>query len=336
MDTCSNIINVEVVVPVHNRKNLTLQCLRSLFRTDQAGLMLHVILIDDGSIDGTSKEVHYEFPGVEIIQADGTLWYTGATNRGIKSAMANSPDYILAINNDQVFHRESLLRMVNCAQRNEKSVIGALLLEWNNPDQVMSTGARWNTLFGGWRHPRNLTAWKVPGQAWDVEIIVGNCVLYPTKAIKDVGLMDEKRNRMWGDAEYTPRMRRAGWKLLIETSAYIWCQPNTIPPPLHTLSFRDRVRALIYDQKNGYNMIKDLRSYWSGAPTHWKGLLAYSIRFLRLALHGLKLGGDWPYWPDDDFFVPKGTVALNREDFARALDTVKLLLEKPADKTPAL
>src|SRR5688572_24373538 len=96
-------VRVEVVTPVHNRKELTLGCLRSLFSADSAGLDLHAIVVDDGSSDGTSAALRQEFPDVEIVRGDGSLWYTGGMNRGIEAAMKHDPDFVLAINNDSEF-----------------------------------------------------------------------------------------------------------------------------------------------------------------------------------------------------------------------------------------
>jgi len=312
-------VTIEIVVPVYNRKILTLQCLRSLYSADQSGLSVHIVVVDDGSTDGTSEAIRQQFPTVEIISGDGNLWYTAGTNRGIQAALARKPDYILAINDDQVFHTQALQRLILCAQQNKKSVIGALLLDWNHPEHVMATGVRWDTWYGGWRHPQSITAWDVPKDAWEVEIIVGNCVLYPTDAIEQVGLMNEKAIPLYGDAEYTPRMRRAGWKLLIEPAAYVWCQPNTSPPSLRTLSIRKLLSALLIDQKNRYNLITGFRSHWGGAPSRLSGLVSYIIRIFRLTLHGLGLGGSWPVWPDNGYFVQEGSSLLDSQDFTQAL-----------------
>jgi GT2 family glycosyltransferase len=333
MTTHRGSVSIEIVIPVHNRKELTLQCLRSLQCADQSGLDVHVVVVDDGSTDGTSEAIRQQFPLVEIIAGDGNLWYTAGTNRGIQAALARRPDYILAINDDQVFHGQALQRLVHCAGQNKKSVIGALLLDWDRPEHVMATGVRWSTWYGGWRHPQSLTAWDVPKGAWEVEIIVGNCVLYPTEAIEQVGLMNEKEIPMYGDAEYTPRMRRAGWKLLIEPRAYVWCQPNTIQPSLRSLSVKKALDALVFNRKHSYNLIAGFRPYWVGAPSRWRGLAAYVIRVCRLALHGFRLGGNWPAWPDNGYFVREEIPALDRQDFTQALATLDSLWDMPSGTT---
>jgi GT2 family glycosyltransferase len=321
------VIKVAIVTPVHNRKNLTLLCLRSLHAADHSGLAIHIIVVDNGSTDGTSEAIHQQFPAVEIVAGDANFWYTAGTNRGIQAALLRKPDYILAINDDQVFHAQALQRLVLCAQQNRKAVIGALLLDWDHPENVMATGGRWDTWYGGWRHPRTLTVKNAPRDRWEVELIVGNCVLYPVEAIAQVGLMNEKAIPMYGDAEYTPRMRRAGWTLMIEPRSYVWCQPNTVSPSLRRLPIRKALSALIFDQMNSNNLIVGSRVYWLEAPSHIMGLVAYFIRIVRLALHRFGLGGSWPAWPDNEYFVKNRSNSLVDEDYTQALATLASLMD---------
>ena len=58
---------VVIVSPVHNRREITLQCLRSLSRIDRDGLNVHTIIVDDGSTDGTAEAIKRDFPQVELI-----------------------------------------------------------------------------------------------------------------------------------------------------------------------------------------------------------------------------------------------------------------------------
>ena len=94
------------------------------------------------------------------------------------------------------------------AEKNPRSVIGALLLLWDTPHKIFQIAPEWQTFNGGWRHWHQQTVWTVPDKPFKVDLIVGNCVLVPAAAIKAHGLMNSKRYPNFGDAEYTPRLKK--------------------------------------------------------------------------------------------------------------------------------
>lgn len=291
-------MRVEIVTPVHNRRQETLQCLRSIARVDQMGLELHVIVVDDGSTDGTSDAVRAEFPEVEIVQGDGNLWYTAGTNRGIEAALKHDPDYVLAINNDSIFDRACIRNMVLCAEKHPRSVIGAVLLNWETPHQVFQVSPRWELLRGGYRHWFRQTVWTLPDRPWQVEVIVGNCVLYPAAAIREAGLMDEKRLFQYGDAEYTPRMRRLGWRLLIEPKARVFCKPNDPASGFRRLPLTSKIAKLLKDPASPYSLKRRVYTSLGGAPNRFLGLMAVPIYYGRL-LVGRNQEGTWATRQDE-------------------------------------
>lgn len=274
---------IEIVTPVHNRKELTLQFLQSLKQIDAAGLRIHIIVVDDGSTDGTGEAIRNQFPEVEIVRGDGNLWYTAGTNLGIKTALKHEPDYILAVNNDSVFDPDFLRRLVQTAEKYPRSVVGAILLLWDKPDHLFQTSPKWETLGGGWRHWYEQTIETIPERAWEVGIIVGNCVLFPVEAIKEVGLMDEKRLVQYGDAEYTPRMRKKGWRLLIEPRARVFCKPNDVPPQIRQMPFGKMIKTLLFDSTNVASLKRKLQTNLAGAPNRMAGALAFAAFLARAA-----------------------------------------------------
>jgi GT2 family glycosyltransferase len=294
------LIHIEIVTPVFNRRETTIQCLRSLSKIDMTGLKVHVIVVDDGSSDGTEKAIREQFPEVDVLKGDGNLYYTAGTNRGIVAALERHPDYVLGINDDSIFDHQFLRRMVRCAEENPRSVVGALLLLWDQPHKVFQIGAHWQTWHGGWRHRMNQTVWTVPEHPFEVEIIVGNCVLYPASAVRHFGLMKEKSFPYgFGDLEYTPRMRKSGWRLLIEPRARVWCEPNSLPVSPLKLSKREMLRLLFRDYRSPWNLKRQFVARWESAPTRVHALTAYGIMLVRLALKAGGLGGDWPNLPDE-------------------------------------
>lgn len=68
---------IHIIIPVHNRLNFTIDCLNSLKKQDIYN-QFNLIVVDDGSTDGTSEYLKKNFPEVKILNGDGSLYWGGA------------------------------------------------------------------------------------------------------------------------------------------------------------------------------------------------------------------------------------------------------------------
>ena len=280
----STVPKVALVAPVFNRRETTLQALRSISRIDTSGLEIKVFIVDDGSTDGTAEAISSEFPDVELIIGDGSLHYAAGTNRGIEGALKWGAEWVVTMNDDAVFHELFLQRLLQTARENEGSVVGALLLLWDQPHKVFQVAPKWSNLGGGWNFPDDLTAFSVPQLPFEVECIVGNCVLFPTEAIREVGLLDEKRFPFgWGDAQYLARMKKAGWRLIVDPKALVWCEPNSYPVPLHSLTKHQILNVLFFDKRHPLNLNRQWLARWHSAPSRFAGVASFVFYVFSLA-----------------------------------------------------
>jgi len=104
---------VHVLLPVHDRKQVTLDFLRCL--KAQTYPSIRLMLIDDGSADGTQEAVRADYPSVEVIQGDGTWWWAGCLQRGLdrlKQKATQDSDIILFANDDTAFAADFVERAV--------------------------------------------------------------------------------------------------------------------------------------------------------------------------------------------------------------------------------
>ena len=278
---------VSIVSAVRDRRDITLQCLKSLDGIDKTGLEIERIVIDDGSTDGTSNAIRDTFPDVYIISGSGDLWCSGAVNLGVEHALKNEPDYILVINDDTVFDRRFLHAMVTTAEANPRSIVGALLLLWDQPHRVFQVAPRWDTLYGGWRHNFEQTVWTMPDQPFDVELIVGNCTLFPAATFREAGLFATRWLPHFGDAEFTPRLRKRGWRLLIDPRARVFNQPNETPPKMSEMNAPQLYDVVWKKYNHAHNLRNRFMMYWLGAPSKLKAVVAFSVYVSRLVLQGL-------------------------------------------------
>jgi len=216
--------SIYIIIPVHNRKEFTRNCLLSL--RQQTYKYFKVVVIDDGSTDGTEEMLTNEFPEVYIIKGDGNLWWTAATNLGVKYALENNVDYILTLNNDTIATEDFLEKMVYWAERTPKSLLGAFALDANTKQPV----------YGG-----EIINWKwanskflldiLPKEQWyglhEVTHFPGRGLLIPAEVFKKIGLYDAKHFPHYAaDYDFTHKAIRAGYKVYCNYDAKLLIYPD--------------------------------------------------------------------------------------------------------------
>jgi GT2 family glycosyltransferase len=106
-----------VVIPVHNRRAISLACLERLRQVPQESFELKLYVVDDGSSDGTAVSIREAFPEVRLLQGDGSLWWSGAMNLGMEAALQDGAEYLLSLNDDTSFEPGLLPALLLVASR---------------------------------------------------------------------------------------------------------------------------------------------------------------------------------------------------------------------------
>lgn len=218
-----------VVVPVFNRKELTRNCLISL--SNQTFSNYQIIVVDDGSTDGTSAMIRQEFPEVVLLNGDGNLWWAGATNKGIEYVLQNTKyeetDFILALNNDLEVPENYLDRLFYSASTNRHAILGSVSIDIDAADHMDFCGIKWNE-FTGKYHSRakdynySYKQLKATTKAVESDMLPGRGTLIPIKVFNEIGLFDSANFPQYaGDEDFTLRARRAGWRLIIPADVFL-------------------------------------------------------------------------------------------------------------------
>jgi GT2 family glycosyltransferase len=111
--------HVHVLLPVHNRCSVTLRFAACLEKQTYKNYTL--ILIDDGSDDGTAASVCDVIPSVHVLQGDGSLWWGGGLHKGyeyLASLPVPDDDVILIANDDIEFDEDVLEKTARYLQGN--------------------------------------------------------------------------------------------------------------------------------------------------------------------------------------------------------------------------
>ena len=94
----------KVVIVLLNFKGLknTISCIESLRRIKKGNFEFEIIVVDNGSDDG-SKEALSKLHDIQLIALEKNLGYSGGNNVGIKEALKRGSEYVLILNNDTIF-----------------------------------------------------------------------------------------------------------------------------------------------------------------------------------------------------------------------------------------
>ena len=131
--------SVSVVIPIHNRKATTLSCLSQL-QNIQTLSDYSIIVIDDGSTDGSAAAIQAEYPGVQILQGDGNLWWTGAIRRGMQYASEQGAEFFIWLNDDCRVEPNAIADLVRFCREHPQAIVGAQGFEADNPNQLSFGG----------------------------------------------------------------------------------------------------------------------------------------------------------------------------------------------------
>lgn len=273
---------VAIVIPVFNRKNTTLKCLSSLARIDTNGIDLKIIVVDDGSTDGTSQAIFNDYPQVILIETDGNLWWPGAINLGITKALSIGSDYVLLLNDDTYQEQSFLIKMLLTCKSLDNVICGALILSSSLPDEVMYAGADWARK-GGWYYPdRGRQVGELDWDIKDVNALNGNCTLIPSVVFKKIGLMNTKLfPHDYADTEFMVRAKKNGFRLQVNRKAIVWNEPDKIHLSIAERSRKEFIKKFIIDRKYRENIMTNLLFFVTTAPSFDKRIIAI-FNFLKM------------------------------------------------------
>ncbi len=220
---------VFAIIPVFNRKEITLFCLRKLQEIVRADFTLDIVVIDDGSQDGTSDAIQTEYPEVHLLHGDGNLWWTGCINKGIRYARNRGCDYILTLNDDTTFDPDFLSVLLQVSQDHSNAVVGSLMVYQNETSTFYIAGA----IRKGFRktiHANYVGSDRLNlVDCVEADCLPGRSLLIPVAVIEKAGLFDEKRFPHGNaDHEFTLRCKyRLGFSILVAVKSRVYTELNT-------------------------------------------------------------------------------------------------------------
>jgi len=219
-------MNIYVIIPVYNRIHYTkkiISCLRSQTLRNN----IKIIVVDDGSTDGTGKWLKKQ-NDVETLKGNGKLLWSGAVNLAIKNILkkGSKNDWILLINNDVEIKNNYVEFLYNVARNNYPAAVGSIVKSKN--EKLISIGAKILTNKLKVKEIyNNKFIFKESKILKNIDVLSGRGVLYPLKSIIEVnGLRPNLIPHYFADYDLSLRVKKKGYNLLISMKAVIYSDDN--------------------------------------------------------------------------------------------------------------
>lgn len=200
---------VAVVVVNWNGAETTGRCLHSLLAL--RGPLPRVIVVDNGSTDGSPGLLAREFPQVEVAALPANLGYAAACNVGIERARRADVRYVWLLNNDTVIEPDALAALVAAAERRHAPAIFApKILTGGASERIWSAGGalRWPWL------ERVMLGRDAPADACaeprELAWATGCSLFVPIEVCEMAGPMDERYFLYLEDVDWCLTARRHG------------------------------------------------------------------------------------------------------------------------------
>lgn len=250
-------------------------CLDSLAASDYESL--EVLLVDNGSPDGSGDRLRRRYPNVSFLQTGANLGFAGGNNRGIEWALTRDAGYVMVVNDDTVVSPDCVRLLVQAAEESRAAAVAPQIRYFSDPELVACGAGFFSRtkalgIVVDSREPLGPGGARVP-----VTFVSGCCALFRAADLKELGGFDESFFAYVEDAELSLRFSRGGRLLMYEPRAQVLhkAAPRAVPTAFQVRQ-RDRNRRRLVAQH--YGLADRLRFAAWFYPTRIAHVVGYALR----------------------------------------------------------
>lgn len=210
---------IAILMTVHNRKDKTLMCLKTLYECILPNeYELDVYIVNDGCTDGTEYAIIQNFPKVIIIQGNGNLFW----NRGMRLAWQTAArtykyDYYIWLNDDVILFENAISEILKCSKlKDNEAIISGSTCATNDIETIT---------YGG--RIRRVGIVKPNGEMQNCDCCNGQICLIPKAVYDKMGINDPIFHHGFGDWDYGFRAKKKGFEIIVAPNVSGYCDINT-------------------------------------------------------------------------------------------------------------
>ena len=213
--------SVAIILVNYNGYGDTVECVKSIRDIKYNNYKIFIVDNDSPDADRLRADL-FLADNAEIIYSNNNLGFSGGNNLAIEIAIKEEFDYIVLLNNDTIVEPNFLEALVKTAQASEK--IGAVtgkIYYYYQRENVWSAG-------GAYSRNTGLTVqYSGPDtDTFDIEkeitFATGCLIMFPSRVVREVGLLDETYFLYSEDSDYCQRIIDAGYKLIYSPKSIIY------------------------------------------------------------------------------------------------------------------
>lgn len=242
---------------------------------------LEVLIVDNGSPDGSGAQLNETFPDIPYLQTGENLGYAGGNNRGIAWALERGAAYVLVLNNDTVVDADAVTKLVEAAQAGDKTgAVAPKILYHDDPERIWFAGGRISHLRAIGEHLRDgeIDDRSRDGGVERVSFVSGCCLLLPAEVARSTGGFAEDLFAYVEDVDLSLRLTGAGLTLLYQPEARILhhtTPAKAVPTPFQIV-LRDRNRRRVAARR--FHLSRRIMFRLFFYPSRIVHLLAFAVR----------------------------------------------------------
>ena len=251
MDLSISIVN-------YDGKDYLKECLDSIYSSNSR-IDFEIIVVDNGSSDGSVEMVKEKFPSVILIENSKNEGFVKANNKGIQASRGR---YVLSLNNDTVILGNALDTLVKFMDNHPD--VGACGPKVLNSDGTIqhqckrgfpTISSTLSYFFGLHKiFPKSkvfghyLMTYLNPDEVNEVDALSGACLMVRREVIERVGLLDEDYVMYGDDLDWCYRIKKAGWKIYYVPQAKIihYGGRSSRKSPYKSIKWFYRAAAIFY------------------------------------------------------------------------------------------
>lgn len=234
---------ISVIILNWNNAPDTLECLASVYRSDDANFS--VLVVDNGSEDDSLSLIQQAYPQVRTLSNTENLGFAEGNNRAIRASLEEGAEYIFLLNNDAIIAKDTLSQLRRAAEMHPNAAaLGSTIYFYDEPASIWNCGTEWNP-----EKAICILLTKNAGfyqKATATQFVCGCAFFARASHLRKIGLMEPRFFLNWEEIDWCSRIHKLGFDCLYVSSAKVWHKISRSfiggrGPMWHYFNYRNRL-----------------------------------------------------------------------------------------------